>query len=177
MQFSLQTKLPFELSDSEETFVGVALADLPLHGVRPLDLFACAESERLLTGLRLSSLLWPDLDLSEAAGLTGPTDDSAVEASGDAGLVGGGLGEGDLGGDSPPPRNLNTSAGCRQGTGFEFFQENRLDFVEKGLTLSLFFLLRQQKFMLADSTFKCFLLKTFLWFPQKSCWCSELKEL
>ena len=151
LQFSLQTKLPFELSDCEETFVGVDLADFPLHGVRPLDLFACEESEHLLTGLRLNILLWPDLDLSEAAGLTGPTDNSAVEAPGDAGLVGGGLGEGDLGGVSPPPLNLNTSAGCRTGTGFEFFQENKLDFVEKGCTLSLFFLLRQQKFMLAVS--------------------------
>ena len=125
-------KLPFELSGCVETFVGVFLVDFPLHGVRPLDLLACSESERLRTGLRLSSLLWPDLDLSEAAGLTGPTDNSAVEATGDAGLVGGGLGEGDLGGESPPPRNLNTSAGRWTGTGLEFFQENKLDFVEKG---------------------------------------------
>ena len=65
-----------------------------------------------------------------------------MAAAGDAGLVGGGLGDGDLGGESPPPLNLKTSAGGRPGVGLEFFQENTLDLVEKGLTLSLFFLLR-----------------------------------
>ncbi len=139
-------KLILPLSGCGDTFDGVDLVDFPLRGVRPLDLFACDESELLLTGLKLNSLLWPDLDLSEAAGLTGASVDSPVAAAGDVGLVGGGEGEGDLGGESPPPPlNLNTTAGCRPGTGFEFLQENKLDFVEKGLTLSLFFLLRQPK--------------------------------
>ena len=138
-------KLILPLSGCGDTFDGVDLVDFPLRGVRPLDLFACAESEHLLTGLKLNSLLWPDLDLSEAGGLTGLSVDSAVTAAGDVGLVGGGEGEGDLGGESPPPLNLSTASVCRPGMGFAFLQENKLHFVEKGLTLSLFFLLRQPK--------------------------------